>query len=211
MRRIISYIFPLTRKIKSEHNGCLELTISNGRTLLNTENSNYSYGSLQRILKFALLKVDLSTTKDILVLGLGGGCVIESLRNEFNYNNRITCIDIDPVIIEIAKNEFGISEDNKTYIICKDAYDYILQDGINFDLIIVDLFIDNIVPKKIITKEFWQGVINRLKIGGVIIFNSMCIPHSDFQNIETELMKRGFKYNIYQVEKTNRILIANYC
>lgn len=210
-RKIVSFFFPLTRKIKSEYNGYLELTTFNGRTLLNTENTNYSYGTLQRVLKFGLLNTDISKTRNILVLGLGGGCVLKTLRNDFNYANRITAVDIDPVIIEIAKKEFGISEDDKTKIICDDAFDYVMNDNSMFDLIIIDLFIDNKIPDKFLLLEFWRGIINKLSLGGTIIFNTLCDPYIETKEIENKLMERGLKYRIYNhVEGSNRILIANY-
>ncbi len=89
IKKLISFIYPLTRKIESDHNGMLELTLSNGKMFLDTANTNYSYGSLQRILKFSLLQVDLSKMKNILVLGLGGGCVLKTIRKEFNYSGKI--------------------------------------------------------------------------------------------------------------------------
>lgn len=210
-KKIVSFFFPLTRKIKSEYNGYLELTTFNGRTLLNTENANYSYGALQRVLKFGLLNTDISKTRNILVLGLGGGCVLKTLRNDFNYANRITAVDIDPVIIEIAKKEFGISEDDKTKIICDDAFDYVMNDNSMFDLIIIDLFIDNKIPDKFLLLEFWREIINKLSLGGTIIFNTLCDPCIETEEIENKLMEWGLKYRIYNhVEGSNRILIANY-
>ena len=211
-RKLVSFIFPLTRKIKSEYSGYLELTTFNGRTLLNTKNTNYSYGALQRVLKFGLLNTDLSETRSILVLGLGGGCVVKTLRNKFKYTNRITAVDIDPVIIEIAEKEFGIFEDDKTKIICDDAFDYVMNDNSMFDLILIDLFIDNKIPDKFLSMEFWRGIINKLNPGGTIIFNTLCDPCVETKGIENKLMKRGLKYRIHRhVEGTNRMLIANYC
>ncbi|MBT8393734.1 MAG: spermine synthase, partial [Bacteroidia bacterium] len=110
MIRLLSYIYPITKKVESKYSGTLEITWHNGKKHLNTKNANYSYGSLQKILKFGLQKIDLSNCKDILILGLGGGSVIDTLVKDFEYENHITAIEIDPVIIEIAKEEFNLSE-----------------------------------------------------------------------------------------------------
>ncbi len=211
IRKIISFIFPLTRKIKSDYNGYLELTQINGKTLLNTANTNYSYGSLQRILHFSLLQIDLSKVKNILVLGLGGGSVLKTIRNEFNFSGNITAVDIDPVIIQIADKEFGISSNENTNIICSDAFNYVNNNSNKFNLIIIDLFIDNEVPEKFLSLEFWREIINKLEVDGYIIFNTLCSPFTDTQQIENELKKRGFECEIFRyVEKTNKVLIANY-
>lgn len=211
INKIISYIFPITRKIKSEYNGYLELTLMNGKTLLNTSNANYSYGSLQRVLKFSLDQIDLLKTENILVLGLGGGCVLKTLRNDFNYSGNITAVDIDPVIIDIAAKEFGIVTNNNTLIICADAFDFVRNDNNNFDLIIIDLFIDNKIPEKFLLQEFWRELLNKVKSNGNVIFNTLCVPFTNIHPIEDKLKKRGFESRVYRyVERTNKVLIANY-
>ena len=82
LKKIISYVYPITRKVQSQYSGKLELTVMNGRKVLDTLNTNYSYGSLQRVLKYSLNQINIENTKNTLVLGLGGGSVIETLRNE---------------------------------------------------------------------------------------------------------------------------------
>ncbi len=105
MIRLLSYIYPITKKVESKYSGTLEITWHNGKKHLNTINANYSYGSLQKILKFGLQNIDVSNCKKILILGLGAGSVIDTLIKDFKYKNHITALDIDPVIIEIAKAE----------------------------------------------------------------------------------------------------------
>lgn len=210
LSKIISFVFPITRKIKSEHNGYLELTLFNGKKLLNTLHANYSYGSLQRVLKFSLKQLELSKTSNVLILGLGGGCVLRTLRDDFNYSGNITAVDIDPVIIDIAEKEFDIIPDNNTLIICDDAFDFVQKDNNKYDLVIIDLFIDNIVPDKFLTQDFWRNVLQRINIQGSIIFNTLCMPSTDIQPIEEKFKKRGLKYKVYRyVENTNKVLIAN--
>ena len=134
MKRLLSYIYPVSKTISSQYNGDLEITWYNGKKHLNSKNANYSYGSLQRILKFGLKKIELSKVDSILVLGMGGGSVIETLRQDFNYNSKITAVEIDQVIIDIAKTEYGISENENLKIYCTDAYDFALQNTVRYDI-----------------------------------------------------------------------------
>lgn len=206
--KLFSFFIPITRKVKSEYSGDLELTWIDGRKLLDASHANYSYGSLQRVLEFALRKIDLSAVENVLVLGLGGGSVIKSLRQVFDYQLVIVAVDIDPVIIEIAKKEFGVIPDYRTEIVCEDAVDYVGKDFPKFDLIIIDLFIGNKVPEKFFSTEFSKQVKAKVRDGGVIIFNSIIDGKEAFVPIKNQL-KWGFVMSEYgDVEKVNHLLIA---
>lgn len=209
MKRLISYVFPFTKKVKSEFNGTLEITMMNGKKVLDTEHVNYSYGSLQRVLKFALQHVELEEMNHILVLGLGGGSVIETLRKSFHYDKKITAIDVDPVVIDIASSEFGINSDSITSISCSDAFEFVKNHEHKYDLIIVDLFIDDKIPDKFLMIEFWKELLQNIESNGSLIFNSLCFPPSDLVPIKRKLHKRGFKYEVFRyVEKTNKVIVA---
>ena len=106
--KLFSYFYPLIRKIPSEHSGALEISVWQGHKTLNSANANYSYGSLQRILTFALSQVDFSGVGNVLLLGLGGGSVIPTLRATHGFQGPITAVDIDAAVIRIAQDEFGI-------------------------------------------------------------------------------------------------------
>lgn len=208
LARLFSFLYPLTRKINSEYNGKLELTLINGRKVLDTENTNYSYGSLQRVMRYSLDQINLNKINSVLILGMGAGSVIQSLREERNYTGKITAVEIDPVIISIAEQEFGIRPDDSTEIIQADAQDFISNCDEKFDLIIVDLFIDNTIPSKFLTMDFWKEVIEHSQVE--IIFNTLCFPATDLQELKNKFSKRGIEYDVYRyVEKTNKLLIAH--
>ncbi len=208
MKKILSFIYPVTKKIHSEFSGDLELTWYNGKKHLNTKNANYSYGSLQKILKFGLQKVDLSSVKEILILGMGGGSVIKTLQDDFKYQNNITAIDIDPVIIKIAKEEFDIVENENLKIICEDAQLFMQLNLQKFDLIIIDLFIDTKVPSPFLETAFWQNLVNTHS-------TILCNASLEKEDKKLEGIIKFLERNHYNIEKyekvnnTNTLLIAN--
>ncbi|HEU5291665.1 MAG TPA: fused MFS/spermidine synthase [Cyclobacteriaceae bacterium] len=208
--KLISFFVPVTRKVKSDHSGDLELTIFEGKKVLDTANSNYSYGTLQRVLEFALQKIDLSDVKNVLVMGLGGGSVIKSLRNVFNYKFGIVAVEIDPSIIELAAKEFGVTSDSQTEIVCSDAYEYVLKDYKKFDLIIIDLFIDNKVPEEFLSIQFWKNVKSKVRYNGSIIFNSINVNNETFELIKSELRWEFIVSEFDKLENVNRLLIARW-
>ena len=212
MKRLFSCIYPESKTITSVNSGELEITWYNGKKHLNSKNANYSYGYLQRILKFGIDQIDLSKVNSILVLGMGGGSVIETLRNDFKYTNRITAVEIDPVIIDIAEHEFGIIENKNLKIHCTDAFEFIKANTIVFDLIIVDLYIDLNVPDQFLSIEFWEAIVKAKSSKGFIIFNASVGKTgttSNLENVTSFLSSKVFKISVHQnVNTTNTIIIA---
>jgi spermidine synthase len=207
-QKILSYFFPRTRKIRSEFSGDLEVTVSNGRKVLDSLNANYSYGSLQRILKFALGQVDLAPVRHVLLLGLGGGSAVATLRLDFNYKGCIRAVDIDPVVIRIAREEFGILQSEQLRIVCADALAFVETDTQQYGLVIIDLFIDNQVPGKFLAPAFWQQVCQLMSPGGHLIFNTIS-QNSGAALVKPELVRLGLEVREFAaVERTNTLLIA---
>ena len=197
--------------LKSDYSGTLEITWYNGKKHLNTKNANYSYGSLQRILKFGLEKIDLKNIKSILLLGLGGGSVIETLRNDFSYSKQITAVDIDPVIIEIAKNEFNLNSFDQLEIVCEDALQFMKTNQRHFDLIIIDLFIDIEVPKPFMKLSFWQDVVNASSTNGSILFNGPLekSKSKSLNDIITFLKTHMYHTEVFEkVNNTNTLILS---
>lgn len=211
MAKLLSYLYPITKKIQSEFSGVLEITWYNGKKHLNTKNANYSYGSLQRILKFGLKHIDLNKVNSILLLGLGGGSVIETLRKDFSYSKQITAVDIDPTVIDIARNEFGLKEDEKLKIVCEDALVFMQLNSTSFDLIIIDLFIDTDVPKAFLMMPFWKDILKASSSNGAILFNaSLAKRKSHALNEVIEFLKsHKFQTEVFEkVNNTNTLILS---
>ncbi|MBK9636787.1 MAG: methyltransferase domain-containing protein [Bacteroidetes bacterium] len=218
MKRILSYIYPFRLKnYKSAINGSLELNLVNGKLILDTDNSNYSYGSLQRILRFGLKKINLDNKiNSILLLGLGGGSVIQTIREEFNSNALIEAVDIDSEIIEIALKDFNINRFENVTIVQSDANEYLINCQNSFDLIIVDLFIVDTIPIVFTTPAFIDSLKAHLTVGGKIIYNTMQ------QTMPTEMLNKiicrfneGDNFNVKILEKVegtnDLIIVEKYC
>ena len=209
MKKLFSYIYPVTKKITSKFSGELEITWYNGIKHLNSKNANYSYGSLQKILKIGLQKVDLSTCKEILILGMGGGSVIKTLHNDFNYQHKITAVEIDPVIIKIADEEFDVKEGENLSIICDDAELFMQLNTKKFDLIIIDLYLDTKVPSPFLESPFWRNLTNA---SSTILCNASLELKDGNKITKIVQLLEGKNYDVAIEEKvngSNTLLIAN--
>ena len=211
MKNFFSYIIPQTRKIKSDINGYLELTKINGKKLLDSKNANYSYGSLQRVMRFGLNKMQNFKPANVLLLGLGGGCVIDLLRNEFDFEGKITAVELDKVVIEIAEQEFGHHQDKNLEIICDDAFNFINTNSSKYDLIIVDLFIDTEIPDFCYTVNFWKTISKLSPLNSYLIFNSSIDKGKNRINNKNpeEIISQFYESKVYEkVEGHNELVIG---
>jgi spermidine synthase len=211
MTRLLSYLYPVTKTIKSDFSGTLEITWYNGKKHLNTKNANYSYGSLQRILKFGLEKIALEKVNSVLLLGLGGGSVIETLRRDFNYTKHIVAVDIDPKVIDIAKNEFKHQENETLKIFCDDAFQFMKTNDQTFDLIIIDLFIDIALPQEFLGIPFWEHILKASSTNNSILFNaSLEKTKSNALNTIIDFLKtHRYQTEVFEkVNNTNTLVLS---
>lgn len=211
IKKIFSFLYPVTKKIPTKFNGLVEVTFINGKKVLDSKNTNYSYGSLQRVLEFALSKAYHPGINSVLLLGLGGGSMVKSLRERYGYKGKITAVEIDPVIINVAKEEFGVGQDSTLTIINEDAVPFVIQGTGAYDLIVVDVFIDDVIPSAVLEENFWQGVVRHSSRNATIIFNSLSQhPHST--TVSGFLREEGCTVQVFEnVEGMNKIIIAKAC
>lgn len=183
--RLLSFIIPINVfKIKSEISKTIEVTWVNGELVLDTENTNYSYGSLQRILKIGLKEIGfekIRSMQSILILGVAGGSVIKTLSDEIKFKGNITGVEIDEKIIKIANDYFELNKIQNLKIIIEDAYRFVLKTENKYDLVVIDIFEDNKMPHFLYEKFFIEKIKFLLNISGVIVFNTM-ILNNDYQN-----------------------------
>ncbi|MFO8002524.1 MAG: fused MFS/spermidine synthase [Marinilabilia sp.] len=177
MKKLLSYIIPLDiKRYHTDKNGVLEVSLIDGKKRLNSLHANYSYGTLQSVLKLGLQQINLSGVRNVLLLGLGGGSAVQTLRDDFGFQGPVVGVDIDEVVVDIARNEFDMKNDPELSIVLDDACYYVRNTNEVFDLIIVDVFLDDKVPAAIYGWSFWKNIDARLHPGGYFLFNASIGP-----------------------------------
>ncbi len=210
MKKLISYFFPITNKVSSTISGELEITWSEGKKYLNSSHANYSYGSLQKILDFGLSEVNFSQDARILLLGLGGGSVLKILKEKYQHKGKVTAVEIDPVVIRVADEEFGIKQDANLSILCIDALEYIHRCEQVYDLIIIDVFVDDVVPLPLFHFDFWEKLAPLVQKNGHFIFNAgiHSINEEKFSQV-CAYLATCFDLSRYEkIERANTLLIG---
>jgi len=180
--KLFSYFIPIKIfKKKSARSKVIEVTWANGELVLDSENTNYSYGSLQRILRYGLRNIGYSSIlnmEHILLLGVAGGSVIKTLVDEIGYKGKITGVEIDPEIIQIANEYFNLNQIKQLELIIDDAFEFVLKTKEQYNLIIIDIFEDINMPNFLFERFFSERVCSLLKDQGFVLFNTMILDEA---------------------------------
>lgn len=187
--KFLSYFIPINvYKKNSAVSNTLEVTWNNGELVLDSKNTNYSYGSLQRILRKGLKYIGFDRIRkfeNILILGVAGGSVIKTLSDEVKFKGQITGVEIDPDIVEIANTYFKLNEIKNLNLIVDDAFEFVLKTKSKYDLIIIDIFQDTSMPNFLFEDFFINRINFLLNTEGFILFNTMVISEKDrIRNID---------------------------
>ena len=144
LARLLSFVWPVRVWKDGTGPGMLELTWEYGRLVVNSPHANQSFGSLHRVWRQAFRDGGIArrVPKSVLILGYGAGSAAQILRNELHLTPRITGVDQDPRMFDIARRYFPLKGLPPEDLALADAFDYVREARGPYDLIIVDLFQD---------------------------------------------------------------------
>jgi len=210
-----SYIWPVTIKnYSSPYSGELYIRYFLGKKVLDCKHTNYSFGGLQKVLKRALELLPFNPdTKKILILGLGAGSVVATIRKQHSKTAHVTGVEIDATILQIAREEFGIVENSLTKLVQEDAIVFMANNADRYDLIVIDLFIIDTIPEAALEAPFLKQLVTALEPGGYVVFNTIpetmssenldyIITFFESSQLTVRVMKKwGYSNNILLVEK----------
>lgn len=198
----------LIRVYTSSINQKLKIFQKRDKKVLDTKNANYSYDGLQEVLNRGLEHIPLEEVESVLVLGMGAGCVVDSLRNKFFYYGPVLGVEVDPVVIEIAEKEFNINQFEDVEIVEADGKRFLKDHPDQYDLIVIDIFIDIRVPRKFYSEKFWKKVEARVHTNGFVLFNAgIDLTEKEIDDF-LDRLPSGFIYTVKtKVLKSNTLII----
>jgi spermidine synthase len=103
-------------------------------------------------------------------IGLGGGRLASYIHDYIPTSN-ITCIELDPGVVELAQLHFGVRPGPRLELITGDGRVHMTRSREMFDIIMVDAYQGTLVPFHLVTREFYQVLKRRLAPGGVVAQN----------------------------------------
>lgn len=180
-KKWLSYL----KEIQLEHRSSIDnenliVCLTQGRLQLCTENAIYSfadkYDNFYNI--FKQINWDYNF-EEILILGFGLGSIPYMLENNFKKRMNYTGIEIDAEVIDLASKYVVQYLQSPISLVQADAAVFTELTNETYDMICVDVFIDDMIPPKFRTEEFLSLLQTRLNKNGVILYNMLALHEQD--------------------------------
>lgn len=207
-KRLLSYLTDIPiEHVQSDYNQDLFVVLKNDRYQLCTENAIYSYGDKYENFRQCFGKISLpkSDDTDVLLLGFGMGSIPVILEKIFDKRYSYTGVEIDPKIIYLA-TKYVLSElKSEVSVIEADARVFIDANTTKYDMICIDIFVDDKIPDWFLTEEFLLKIRNAIVKNGVILFNHLGYTHEDvntakmyFSTVFLKVFPDGVMVNVHK-------------
>jgi len=193
----------------SDLNPALHVCLVNGRYQLCTENAIYSYADLYDNFSGAFAKLNLKNQaiKKVLILGFGMASIpiiLEKMGLDYSY----TAVEIDEQVIYLASKYELPYLRSPVQMICADASQWVEIAEEHFDLIAVDIFLDDVIPDRFTQTSFLENTKNLLRPGGLLLYNRLANTEADLEKTELffeETFKKVFPEGRYLLRINNAL------
>lgn len=212
-KRLLSYFKDVhIETTESEHNPYLHIVLSKGQYQLCTANAIYSYGDKYDNFSKAFYKIDLEGLgiKRVLILGFGLGSIPLMLEKMFKKDYHYTAVEIDAEVLRLANTYILPDLKSSIQFQVLDAYTYTLFCDEKFDMICMDVFLDDTIPTELEQDDFLKSLKKMLSPNGVLLFNKLAYHKKDKKQAESFFQnhfKRVFTEGVYLDVQGNYILI----
>ncbi|WP_448549565.1 spermidine synthase [Thalassotalea fusca] len=162
-------------------------------------------------LLFSSLLITPHDPENILIVGLGGGTMSNTLHQLYP-NARIENVEIDPAVIDVAREYFAFFENDNVTSKAQDGRIFMKRAAMKkqkYDWIILDAFNGDYIPEHLMTKEFLEEAKQLLSDNGVLSANTFSV--SELYKHESATYKAVFGdfFNVNNNKNSNRIILTS--
>ena len=179
-KRYLSYLWELhVESAPSALNPHLYVSIKDGRYQLSTANAIYSFADRYDNYTLALAQVRPGLLYgDVLVLGYGLGSVPHLLEKNHPAEYAFTGVELDENVLYLA-DLYGPPLASPVDLVQADAYAFVHQDYRQYQVIAMDVFVDDVIPERFMELDFLEALRELLTPDGVLLFNCLALKASD--------------------------------
>ncbi len=153
---------------RSEYSGDVKVISGWGYKYIATGMLTQSGGLVKEVWEGVLSKYG-QKNKSWLILGLAGGTIAKTISDKLR-PEKITGVEIDPLMIDLGKKYLDLTKIPCLEIINADAHSYIMNQKSCFDFILVDMYYGDQLPVFVYSDKF----LRKLKLlGSCVIFNHL--------------------------------------
>lgn len=205
-KRWWSYISDVhLESVESEHSDVLHVYLSKGRLQLCTDKAIYSWADKYENFLEAFKLMDLPKHgSDVLILGFGMGSIPWMLEHEWNKKYNYTGVELDEEVIYLASKYTLPQLSSEIAIIQADAHYYTLQETRQYDLVCMDIFVDDQIPDVFLSMDFLQGLKECIAPSGQLVFNHLA--NSDESQAKAEQYFNEVFKPVFPNAKAHQIL-----
>jgi hypothetical protein len=193
-KKYISYVveIPLENLTGSDHEH-LNVSLRRGRIQLSTLKSIYSFDDLYLNFLHAFKRISLpSNGAEILILGLGLASIPYLLEKTFHKKYKYKIVEIDEAIIYLASKYTLPRLNSSLEIVHADASHYLELDMAKYDLVVMDIFIEDEIPSVFESETFLKQLKEKLKPQGQLLYNRL------FRNSRDKVKTKQFFYGPFK-------------
>lgn len=212
-KKWLSWLMPVhIETVDSEYNESMELDLINGRLRLTTRNAIYSfddrYYNFYRTFKQTPLPRNGSS---VLILGLGLGSIPYMLEKTFYKEFHYTAVELDESVLYLFAKYQQRRLTSPFEIIQSDAADYMAVQEQKFQMICIDIFIGERIPRHIKSDNFIRDVKRSLTPSGRVLWNMLYGNKEQVEEVNEFLeLKFSVHFPNFQIlEVLGNVIITN--
>ncbi len=181
VKKALSYFKDiLLESTSSQYNDVLDVYLSKGRYQLCTSGAIYSYEDkyINFFEVFKRLNWESLNIKKVLLLGLGLASIPQMLEKNFKKDFEYHAVEIDDEIIRLAQKYVLENLESHIQVMEMDAAVYVEIAQEKYDMIIVDIFENDMVPFQFQLNGFLRKTSELLNDNAVLLFNRLNIDEN---------------------------------
>ena len=113
--------------------------------------------------------------QNTLLIGLGGGDLVKLFRR---HDLRVTAVELDPVVVEVAFHHFGLRRDDLRVLV-DDGRRSLARQPPELDIIALDAYAGSCPPLHLFSEETFAEMRSKLRPGGLLAVNVVACGYRD--------------------------------